>query len=175
MTMIYCSGCDQEKEATEFAFKNKARGTLQRWCRVCQAAANRKHYLNNKQIYITRAITRQQSIVEGNRNRIHTYLSTHPCIDCGNTDIHALKFDYVQETKGKSIVQQMHDAVSWSIIENEIAKCEVRCANCHRIKSCERGGNWWRALGIEQANSTAPAPSAPAPSTYTSAAYGHRA
>jgi hypothetical protein len=29
------------------------------------------------------------------------------------------------------------------VIEAEIAKCDVRCANCHRRRTCERAG-WWR-------------------------------
>jgi hypothetical protein len=33
--------------------------------------------------------------------------------------------------------------VPWSTIAAEIAKCGVRCANCHRIQTIERG-QWWR-------------------------------
>src|SRR5690349_14851654 len=139
---FHCPGCDQEKDASEFAAKNKAKGTRQRWCRACQAVANKKHYLNNKQIYITRAITRSQQIIEEHRKKIYAYLSKHPCIDCGNTDIRVLEFDHVYGTKAGNITHMLHRAFPWPLIEEEIAKCEVRCANCHRIKTMERGNQW---------------------------------
>lgn len=46
--------------------------------------------------------------------------------------------------KYESIERLLGSAVSWKRIEAEIAKCEVRCANCHRIKTLERG-RWWRS------------------------------
>ncbi len=139
-----CSGCNQERNAEkDFAWKNKTKGTRQRWCRLCQAEANRQHYQNNKQIYIDRAINRNTLINTENRQKLYDYLSSHPCADCGQTDIRVLEFDHVRGTKSASITKLLQHAVPWKTIKTEIAKCEVRCVNCHRIKTLE-GGNSWR-------------------------------
>jgi len=29
----------------------------------------------------------------------------------------------------------VRDGVAWKVVEEEIGKCEVRCANCHRRKT----------------------------------------
>jgi len=56
------------------------------------------------------------------------------CIDCGYA-AHpaALDFDHLSD---KSI--NVSSAKSIAQADAEIAKCEVRCANCHRVKSWER-------------------------------------
>jgi hypothetical protein len=54
-----------------------------------------------------------------------------------------LEFDHISGSKSNSIGKTLSNVVSWSTIEAEMAKCVVRCANCHRIKTCERG-RWWR-------------------------------
>lgn len=139
-----CSGCEQERDAEkDFAWKNKVKGTRQRWCKLCQAEANSRHYQNNKQIYLDRALTRNALVNAENKQKLYAYLSDHPCVDCGQTDIRVLEFDHVRGNKSASITELLKKAASWKAIENEIAKCEVRCANCHRIKTSERGG-WWR-------------------------------
>lgn len=57
------------------------------------------------------------------------------CADCGFMRHHsALDFDHVYGVKKFSISRG--GALMESI--REIAKCEVRCANCHRIKTWER-------------------------------------
>jgi hypothetical protein len=141
-----CSGCNQERDTErEFAWKNKAKGTRQRWCKLCQAEANSQHYQNNKQIYIERALKRNVMTKQENKLKLCDYFSCHPCVDCGQTDIRTLEFDHVRGTKSANITNLLRHAVSWKIIETEITKCEVRCVNCHRIKTSERG-NFWRTI-----------------------------
>jgi len=60
------------------------------------------------------------------------YLLAHPCVDCGNTDTRVLDFDHLRDKKEK--VSKMLSSYTWAKVYEEIEKCEVRCANCHRIK-----------------------------------------
>jgi hypothetical protein len=139
-----CPSCGEERDAErDFSWKNKARGIRQHWCKFCLAQANSKHYQNNKQVYLDRAITRNTRLYEENKRKLYTYLSSHSCVDCGFTDIRVLEFDHVREKKSSDVAKMLGQGYAWSAIEAEIAKCEVRCANCHRIKTNERGG-WWR-------------------------------
>lgn len=49
-------------------------------------------------------------------------------------------------------------ALPWRRILAEIEKCDVRCANCHRRVTVERGG-WWRQAVHERATAAAAAES----------------
>jgi hypothetical protein len=138
----YCSGCEQEKSIEDFSFKHKAKGILQRWCKTCLATANRNHYMNHTQEYIERAKTRNRRVTEENKGKLREYLTQHPCVDCGNTDIRCLDFDHVRGLKMNTIGKMLGNAADWEMIEAEIIKCEVRCANCHRIKTLERANLW---------------------------------
>jgi hypothetical protein len=138
-----CPGCSQERDVErDFSWKNKTKSTRQRWCRSCQAEANRHHYQNNKQVYLDRAKSRNDRIIEENQRRLYAYLSSHPCVDCGQADVRVLEFDHVRGKKLRNISLLLGQGYSWETIQAEVDKCEVRCANCHRIKTSERGGFW---------------------------------
>ena len=139
-----CPGCGEERDTDrDFSWKNRTKGMRQSWCKFCLAEANSMHYQNNKRVYLDRARTRNTRVNDENKQRLYAYLSEHPCVDCGNSNIRCLEFDHVRGNKSASITRMLNTAVTWSAIEAEIAKCEVRCANCHRIKTLERG-KWWR-------------------------------
>lgn len=138
-----CCGCGQERDAEkDFSWKYQAKGIRQKWCKLCLAEANRKHYQNNKQIYLDRALGRNARVTSENRQKLYGYLSEHSCVDCGNADIRCLEFDHVRGNKVANIAELLGKSADWSIIEAEIAKCEVRCSNCHRIKTLERAKQW---------------------------------
>ncbi len=139
-----CTGCGQERDAEQdFVWKVKNRGIRHTRCKYCQSLKSKQHYRDNKQPYLKRARTREVLVAEDNQRKLAEYFSCHSCVDCGQTDVRVLEFDHVNGNKFANISRLLCTAVSWSRIEAEIAKCEVRYANCHRIKTSERGG-WWR-------------------------------
>jgi len=44
----------------------------------------------------------------------------------------ALEFDHVRGKKIKAVARMAQDAFSLESIIEEIAKCDVRCSNCHK-------------------------------------------
>ncbi|MFJ6579250.1 hypothetical protein ACIQMY_25225 [Streptomyces sp. NPDC091368] len=60
------------------------------------------------------------------------------CADCGyNANPVALDFDHLPGAKKLYRVCTMA-GMSRALIDAEIAKCEVVCANCHRIRTADR-------------------------------------
>jgi hypothetical protein len=73
------------------------------------------------------------------RSWVDAYKVEHGCVDCGyNAHPAALEFDHLEGSYKDGRVGSMY---SWSPIRvlEELAKCELRCSNCHRIKTFERG------------------------------------
>ncbi len=70
------------------------------------------------------------------RGKLFEYLSSKKCIDCGEKDPIVLDFDHIDPNKKfKPVSKLLSGHWSWSSLTHEIAKCEIRCANCHRRKT----------------------------------------
>ena len=87
-----CIWCGLTKPIDDFAFRNSALGTRQSHCRKCHAAYRRVHYLRNRPEYIAREANRIRERRKQNRRLLQEYLRSHPCVDCGETDIVTLQF-----------------------------------------------------------------------------------
>ena len=130
-----CCWCFWVKPLSEFAFKSATRQTLSSHCRKCHAAYRRKHYLRNRSDYISRATRQMRHRKARNRYLAREYLLSHHCIDCGESEIAALDFDHVDPKTKAFAIGTLLRVRSWTSIEREIAKCVVRCANCHRRRT----------------------------------------
>lgn len=64
-----------------------------------------------------------------------TSLRSHPCTDCGvQYPPAAMEFDHIRGTKKFEITATNYRRVDFP---EELAKCDLRCANCHRIRHAE--------------------------------------
>ena len=136
-----CPGCREEKPPTEFNFKDKRKGKRQGRCRDCTRRQVRSHYQAHRRYYVRKARRRNQMVDAIHRQAILKYLGSHPCVDCGDPDPRCLDFDHVRGTK-RAPISRMLGNFSWEAIQEEIEKCEVRCASCHRKRTVERRNAW---------------------------------
>jgi hypothetical protein len=81
-----CSRCKTEKSDEEFAWRRRARGQRDTYCRPCRAAYKQEHYRANKQRYIAAAGQRKKALVEERTLYLVAFLREHPCVDCGEGD-----------------------------------------------------------------------------------------
>lgn len=78
--------------------------------------------------------------------KVLEYLKIHPCIDCGESHPIVLEFDHRDDTeKIRAVSQMITENCGLEKIFNEIEKCDIRCANCHRRKTAIKRG-YSRAL-----------------------------
>jgi hypothetical protein len=139
-----CSACGLSKPVEAFAFSEVATGRLQWYCRACHAAYRRAHYLRNRAEYIRQAEAQIERRRLDNRRRVRLYLLSHPCVDCGEADPLVLDLDHRDPEEKVQAVTWLARRKPWSIVAAEIDKCDVRCANCHRIRTATQFG--WSKL-----------------------------
>ncbi len=90
----------------------------------------------------------QNEYARRRRKRIRDFIDAQkegkPCVDCGQfLPIECLDFDHVRGEKRQRLSQwHRFKAEPGKTIEelilDEISKCELRCANCHRIVTKQR-------------------------------------
>lgn len=76
--------------------------------------------------------------------KINEYKLQRGCIDCGYAEnAVALDFDHRDpELKDKRLAIML--TYAWARIVAELDKCDIRCANCHRIKTFNLGQSQYR-------------------------------
>jgi len=133
--MKTCSKCRVAKHEAEFAKRAKARDGLQDRCRPCNNEYARENYRQNKDRYYESAKKRNREMVA----RVRA-LKSGPCTDCGQIfDPVCMDFDHLPEHhKVLNIASLLRHRVAWAKIEAEIAKCELVCSNCHRLRTKTR-------------------------------------
>lgn len=127
-----CSRCKIVKTEEDFYWRNKVE---QRYrmsiCKTCTSETHKETYTGERAERM-----RQQNVKA--RARVRAFLAEKkdvPCADCGGRfPVYVMDFDH-RDPKTKLFGLggfPKHDLVK---IAAEIEKCDVVCANCHRIRT----------------------------------------
>jgi len=133
-----CALCRLSLPDTAFNRSSRSRDGKQAYCRECQKA----HYQANSMRH--RANVRRTSAARRASLRVVAFEAMAAgCVDCGCRDIRVLDFDHVRGEKVADVGSMVRRGRSVAAVQAEIAKCEVRCKNCHAIATVTRlGGSW---------------------------------
>lgn len=137
--MKRCCKCKEEKQLEEFSINSMRKDGHQSVCKKCRSIFDKKRHQNP--IEKTRVRDKNNEMRARNIQFINNYLLEHPCIDCGEKDTVVLQFDHVRGSKKGNVSEMSQRGFGLTTIIEEIAKCEVRCANCHIRQTFNRRHN----------------------------------
>lgn len=138
--MRVCGKCKNTKEEINFWKRSAVSHGFSSWCKQCHSEYDRNRY-KNSQDERDRKKRNQAKNIRKSQDYIFNYLLNNPCVDCGEKNPIVLEFDHINPEKKISNVSDLMKLSINKVIE-EIEKCEVRCANCHRKKTSEQFKTW---------------------------------
>ena len=100
--------------------------------RPCQRPYNVEYYRRNRGLELQRVRVRQAGMVDLLRD-----LRRVPCTDCGEQlKPHQMDFDHRDpSTKAFNVMAGRAMLMSTRRVLAEVAKCDIVCANCHRVRT----------------------------------------
>lgn len=140
MALKTCVHCGETKDETEFVWRNKSLGRRWGTCRTCQSEQRRDWYERNKEKHVANVYRNKLRKAAEARAYVWRYLESHPCVDCGISNPVVLEFDHIRGTKVMAVSEMVGQGYPIEMIQREIDKCVVRCANCHREKTFRERG-----------------------------------
>tara|TARA_R110001592_G_scaffold328242_2_gene609693 strand:+ start:259 stop:678 length:420 start_codon:yes stop_codon:yes gene_type:complete len=103
-----------------------------------QVRAAKRHYEANKSEIKARTAVRNKKQRLKNRKYVAFIKELSECVDCGEGNPIVLEFDHVRGKKKMCVSDMRNQSYSIKTIQKEIDKCDIRCANCHRIVTYKR-------------------------------------
>jgi len=158
-----CSQCKEESPRNNFPRHSSYKDGYYAYCKKCRNEKQKQWRKDNPEQWKISQEKSQKRYKENNPDKVkemskqsyknnkalkivylQKYLKEHPCIDCGNKDLRVLEFDHCYGKKTNNISRLTYSTYTLNALQEEILKCEVRCANCHKIKTISELKDCWR-------------------------------
>ncbi len=136
--MKQCTKCKKRKRLSSFSVRKDTPCGVKSRCKECIREYSRKRFKNNREYYRLRSqkrASRLRQLVQEHKNK--------PCMDCKNAfPYYVMEFDHrPEEEKLFAVSLWMKQNCGVEGILAEIAKCDVVCSNCHRVRTHNRKQN----------------------------------
>jgi len=134
-----CMRCGLPKDIEQFNRIWKGKDKRQSRCKACMVEvqkdirhANPKAGVGSQQVRNERLRRKLRDIIAAAKSR--------PCMDCGNNyPCHVMDFDHRNGEGKVDNISKLVTRGASRLLAEEIKKCDVVCANCHRIRTHNRG------------------------------------
>lgn len=140
--MRQCGKCKKNLPFAEFYIRKTGEraGKYYEKCKKCFLLRGRDYYHKNQSRQLELAKLRKQKYIKA-RMEFLAELKNKGCIDCGKIyPPYVMDFDHRDGTIKISSISNLaiHKTSNLEKIKAEIAKCDLVCANCHRIRTYDR-------------------------------------
>lgn len=128
--MKKCTKCGQTKTLDQFYKFARSKDGRQHTCKDCMKTAYQKCRKAKYKHYRAVQLARERR----NYDHLTKWKATQRCKDCGENNPIVLDLHHRDHTKKDIEVSNAVRGWSWKRLKTEIDKCDVLCANCHRIE-----------------------------------------
>ena len=124
---MICTKCKEDKLPEEYPFRNKEKGIRNKTCKVCQREYKNTYYSRNKASHIVRNNKTRQKLKD-----ILEEVKDKGCSMCPEKFKPCLEFHHLNGEDKLNTVAHLVSYGSKKALLQEIEKCVLLCANCHR-------------------------------------------
>lgn len=136
--MRRCSSCHKNKHLKSFCRDHRSKDGRCARCKTCTHLYHKEHRLKNPELHLAK----RREVFKKNRLWFDELRTTLKCSQCGFKHPGALQFHHRDpKQKVQNIAYMVIQSWSRERVLEEIAKCDVLCANCHFILHYERRRN----------------------------------
>lgn len=99
-----------------------------------ERAAKRRYYDSHREVYRLKNRRKKEKL-----RAIAQERKSQPCADCGGVyPYYVMDFDHREGEEKLAHVSRLVAGMNLQRLLDEMAKCDVVCANCHRIRTFNR-------------------------------------
>ncbi len=132
--MKRCTKCKRLRPASRYYKHNNGRVGRVARCDECIRNESRARYRRNRSSRLA-----QKAQARAERRKLVHDLKQRACMDCGEKyPPHVMDFDHLPGTEKIGDVASLMNSGPVAKLVAEIAKCDLVCANCHRMRTHDR-------------------------------------
>jgi len=140
--MKRCNKCERDLDEEQFSWKLKGK-SRQAHCKSCHSQYRKRHYEDNRRKYLEKATKHRRVTAKVLREKMVKLLQGRCCQTCGFDNIVTLEFHHRNpDDKLMCVSDMLARNHSWAKILLEIEKCDILCANCHRIETAKQNNTY---------------------------------